>query len=800
MVMKKIVSILFLFYSFSIFAIDSPLINKSPQTKAPWIIRAYFDNQQQVQSLSKITTIWEVNKSQKFAVVMIKNEGDFNQIQSLGLKIRLDTKLQKKYITENEKLLSPQTNKGGSTIGGFSCYSSVEGTFSRMDDMVTNYPNLAEIIDIGDSWEKSMNAANGFDLKVLKITNQNIVADKPILFITSAIHAREYATAELTSRFAEYLLSQYNTNSDVKWMLDHQEVQLLLHTNPDGRKKAETGLLWRKNTNQAYCSPTSNSRGADLNRNYTFQWQSNSSECSDIFPGASAASEPEVSSLLNYLNIIYDDNRGELLTDPAPNDTSGVFLDIHSFSQLVLWSWGFTANPPAPNSLQLAAFGRKVAFYNAYTPEPITDLTIANGSSIDTIYGELGVASLAFELGTEFFQDCDVFESKVLPDNLQALLYTSRVARTPYIAPLGPDIENLNIVPNYILVNQVPTLKGNANDDRYNQSNGIQIIEPIQKVDVYVNDLPWLHINALSANASDGTYDSTFEGFNLALNTAQLPIGQHLVYTVATDTAGNEGAIYSKFLNVVTPDSVGSLSGHVTNAITGEDIGAASLSIGGSATFSDSLGQYSLLSPPTTADFQVDSTGFVSKTLSDIVVTLQQNNVQNIQLEPYCSLYNDDVESGINGWSADSPWTIVDQQSSSPTHSWTDSPGSNYSNNINTAITSEAINIVGAESLEVNFNHLCITEVGYDFGHVEVNFDNSTWSEIFTCDGETTWQAESVSIDVPLNSLQIQLRYRLTTDTSVIADGWYIDDVNVKVSGAPCRKILNTLIFSNGFE
>jgi hypothetical protein len=326
------------------------------------------------------------------------------------------------------------------------------------------------------------------------------------------------------------------------------------------------------------------------------------------------------------------------------------------------------------------------------------------------------------------------------------------------------------------------------------------VIEPIQKVDIYVNDLPWLHTNALSANATDGTFDSTFEGFNLALNTAQLPIGKHLVYAVATDTDNNEGAIYSKFLNVVTTDTVGTLSGHVTNAITGEDISAANLSINGSATFSDSLGQYSLLSPPTTDDLQIDSTGFVPKTLTNIVVTQQQNTVQNIQLEPFCSLYDDDIESGINGWSADTPWAIVDQQSASPTHSWTDSPGSNYSNNINTAITSETINITGAESLEVNFNHLCNTEVGFDFGHMEVNFDNSTWSEVFTCDGESTWQAESVSIDVPLNSQQIQLRYRLTTDTSVVADGWYIDDVNVKVSGTPCRMILNTLIFSNSFE
>ena len=33
----------------------------------------------------------------------------------------------------------------------------------------------------------------------------------------------------------------------------------MLHTNPDGRKQAETGLSWRKNTNQNYCGATSTS-------------------------------------------------------------------------------------------------------------------------------------------------------------------------------------------------------------------------------------------------------------------------------------------------------------------------------------------------------------------------------------------------------------------------------------------------------------------------------------------------------------------------------------------------------------
>ncbi len=121
---------------------------------------------------------------------------------------------------------------------------------------------------------------------------------KPKLFITAAIHAREYTTAELVTRFAEYLVNNYGTNADATWILDHHEIHIMLHTNPDGRKQAETGLSWRKNTNQNYCGATSTSRGADLNRNFAFQWGccGGSSGSSVISPTAAPALPPSQKS------------------------------------------------------------------------------------------------------------------------------------------------------------------------------------------------------------------------------------------------------------------------------------------------------------------------------------------------------------------------------------------------------------------------------------------------------------------------------------------------------------------------
>ena len=122
----------------------------------------------------------------------------------------------------------------------------------------------------------------------------------------------------MVTRFAEYLVNNYATNADATWILDHHEIHIMLHTNPDGRKQAETGLSWRKNTNQNYCGVTSTSRGADLNRNFAFQWGccngSSGSPCNLTYRGPSPASEPEVQAVQSYMRSIFPDQHADPLT------------------------------------------------------------------------------------------------------------------------------------------------------------------------------------------------------------------------------------------------------------------------------------------------------------------------------------------------------------------------------------------------------------------------------------------------------------------------------------------------------
>ncbi|MCP4091442.1 MAG: carboxypeptidase, partial [Gammaproteobacteria bacterium] len=220
-----------------------------------------------------------------------------------------------------------------------------------------------------------------FDMWVLKLTSDVVSGDKPKLFITTAIHGREYATAPLSLAFANYLADNYSANADARWILDHHEVHLMLYANPDGRKMAETGILWRKNKNTDYCSYEK--PGADLNRNFDFNWGgigASTDTCSYNYRGPYAASEPETQAVQNYMKSIFDDHNGNSPYFPVASDASGLYIDIHSYSKLVMWPWGDTYTA-APNGTQLQTLGRKFAYFNGYIPLQIGMIFSSTGDT-----------------------------------------------------------------------------------------------------------------------------------------------------------------------------------------------------------------------------------------------------------------------------------------------------------------------------------------------------------------------------------------------------------------------------------
>lgn len=514
------------------------------------VVRAYFDDREMVKAAVVWVAPWEVNEEAGYLVAEV-GDAEAAALEEIGFRLEVDAE-------RTRRLNRPNVRLPGQTSGipGYPCYRTVEETYATGAELAANFPDLATWIDVGDSWEKVNDPAAGYDLYVLRLTNGAVSGPKPKLFVMSALHAREYTTAELNTRFGEYLVEHYGVDADATWLLDHHEVHLLLQANPDGRKQAEAGMYWRKNTNEAYCAADSPFRGADLNRNFPFQWGccggSSTYQCNETYRGPSAASEPETQAVRDYVRAEFADRRGHALSAAAPITTTGVFLDLHSHGELVLWPWGFTGEP-APNGTALQTLGRKLAYFNDYEPQQAADLYPTDGTTDGFAYGELGVAAFAFEMGTQFFQSCTAFEATVYPDNLAALAYAAKAAQAPYLIPAGPEALEVRVSPAQVMAGEPVTVTARVDDGRFSDRNGVEPVQAVVGATYHLGESPWVTETATLVGSmipADGSFDQEEEQATVVLDTSGLAPGRHMIYVRGRDADGNWGAVSAAFLEI----------------------------------------------------------------------------------------------------------------------------------------------------------------------------------------------------------------------------------------------------------
>ena len=551
--MKKIWIVLLFTLAFSLTLAGSALASSTlsaqgdegPPTQ-PVVARVYFTSRADLDSLAAELDIWEVNHQAGYLVAML-TPARYAALEGAGYHLEIDAA---KTATVNQPLI-PLLGQGPEGIPGYPCYRTVEETYTSIWDLEQAYPNLVMTTTYGESWEKvTPGGLPGYDLYVIRMTNEAIPGPKPTFFLMAEIHARELVTAEAAMRFAEFLASNYGTNPDITWLLDYYEIHIVPMTNPDGRKNAETGDWWRKNTDSDDGCGDPGSWGTDLNRNHPFHWGgAGTSPCGDTYQGPSAGSEPEVQAVQNYVLTILPDQRGGGDTDPAPVDTTGVFITLHSYSQLVLWPWGWTGTD-APNHVQLQTFGRRMAYFNNYTPQQSNELYGTTGTSDDWAYGVLGVAAYTFEMGTNFFQDCGSFESTIWPTNRAALLAAFKSARHPYMEPAGPESIGPMVTPAIFTPGEDVVLTASANNTRYNNSHGTEPTQNIAEARYSINELYWKPgATTYPMAPTDGNFDSKVEGIRATLDSSQM-LGSYTFYIESKDANEDWGVTSAVFANV----------------------------------------------------------------------------------------------------------------------------------------------------------------------------------------------------------------------------------------------------------
>lgn len=558
------------------------------------IVIIHYPDRATLESLAGELDIWEVDPEAGSLVAMV-TPAEYASLVERGLQIEIDT-------ARMEELNAPP---------GYPCYRTIVDLYADLQTRAQAYPGLTYLRSIGKSYE-------GRDIWSMRVTNEShVVADKPRLFLMANIHGRELITPEMAMVFMDHLLENYGVDPDVTWILDWHEIYIVVSANPDGHVRNETTLAyWRKNTHPyGSCSP--DSIGVDLNRNHSFKWGlgvgSSGDPCDETYRGPSNASEAETQLIQNYVRSLFPDQRGPGDTDAAPEDATGVLISLHSYSNLILWPWGWT-NATAPNSAGLAALGQKMATYNYYDPQQSNALYLTDGSTDDWSYGELGIASYTFEMGSSFYPSCSQYDSLIQP-NIPAILYAARVADTPYITSRGPDALNLVVTPDEVVGAWPVHLAAQINDTQ----NGNKAIQQAE----YSIDLPpWAGGTAVSMTPVDGAFNTASEAVQAEVDTRALTGGRHILYVRGQDITGYWGPVSAVFLWV---DNNGLVNGSVTRAADAQPIAGASVTLNdGALTYtaaSDGAGYYATLADVGVYTATAEAFGYAPEVVAGVVVS-----------------------------------------------------------------------------------------------------------------------------------------------------------------------------------
>ncbi len=505
---------------------SNPPPDRSSSPPAPVIAHIQFETPAQLRALAAELDVWEVHHDAGYIVALV-HPTQHQQLTESGYRVQIDRRLP----------------AYPSTIPDYPCYRTIDELYADLEQVAADHPDITQLIDIGDSYE-------GRDIWVIRITNRAVAATKPVLFLMANIHGRELITNEAAMVFIDYLTDNYGGDADATWLVDHHEIHVLVSANPDGHVKNEAGwpwAYWRKNANpENGCAYST--YGVDLNRNHSFRWGccggSSGSSCAETYRGPSAGSEVETQVVQDYVRDLFPDQRGPEDSDAAPADATGVLITLHSYGDLVLWPWGWTSTP-SPNHSGLQALGRKLATYNGYDPDQAYGLYPTDGTTDDWSYGELGIASYTFEIGSGsdgFYPSCSRYDELIQP-NIPAFLYAAKVARTPYRTAQGPDALTLSATPDAVAGEWLIHLTA-AIDDGDNGGDAIA------EAEWYLDEPPWAGGTAAPLEAVDGAYDEAVEAVEADIRTDGWTPGKHTLFVRGRDAQGNWGPISAVFLEV----------------------------------------------------------------------------------------------------------------------------------------------------------------------------------------------------------------------------------------------------------
>lgn len=547
-----------------------PSSRSSGAATSPVVVRLYVEDNEHLNAVAGELDIWEAHVDDGYVVAAVTLD-QYRWLEGMRYLLEIDS--------ERTALLNVQAPLDPRFYYFDDHYPNANGRYivDFLEKTNATFPTLTELTDIGDAWLASQPGEYDRDVWVLRVTNEDPafgpIEDKPAFFLMAASHPREVAVPELAIRYVKFLTEGYGgdggygTDADVTWLLDHNVAYILVMQNPDGYavNEQDTGVSRRKNMDWDDGCSSPSSWGVDLNRNHSFLWGccggSSNAPCSSNYRGPGRASEPETQAFQSYFATVMVDQNGpngdDEIAPAAADDTTGIFVTLHSYGDLVLWPWGFSGHGLSANYAQLRTIGRKFAYYSGYAPSGSIWYAV-DGAADDWTYGKFGIASYTFEIGPEsgscsgFLVRYDCLDGyggrDFWAENRQTLLYAHKIARTPYITAYGPDVGNAVAIPSWMTPGTSVALTATIADQRY----GADPLQPIAAAEYFL-DAPGSDGTGFPMLPSDGSWSSTSEDVEAVVDTTGLPLGQHYLLVHGQNDSGDWGPFSGVFLRVSGP-------------------------------------------------------------------------------------------------------------------------------------------------------------------------------------------------------------------------------------------------------
>lgn len=328
--------------------------------------------------------------------VIIPNMAEYYQKRNLNISIDSINNM-----IRNSKSVPTQFHLG--SIGGF---LSLPEIYSDIKLMAQLYPQLiSDTIPISNT-----TTVNGNKIYYVKIESpEHPSIQKPQILLTALTHAREPAGMQQLVYLMWYLLENYNTNAEVKFLVDHLDLYFIPCVNPDGYQfntnaNPNGGGMWRKNrrNNGNY------TWGVDLNRNYGYQWGyddigSSVNGNDETYRGTTPFSEVET----QQIKLLCETHQFSLA------------INNHCYGNMLIYPWGHIPQV-TPDSVLFRTYAKELTAENNFIYGTCYEVLNynANGGSSDWFYGEQTTKNKIIEFSPEAGDPMDGFwpsANQILP-------------------------------------------------------------------------------------------------------------------------------------------------------------------------------------------------------------------------------------------------------------------------------------------------------------------------------------------------------------------------------------------------